>query len=107
MKGVLGIILVAWMAVAEALRDAGIAVLVVAAASVLVIAVKPEQVAGVLAELRDQLTDQLIEAANATREVFFTRTVLNGRSVLRFSIGGHTTEQRHVLSAWGMLQKLA
>ena len=55
----------------------------------------------------DQLTDQLIEAANATREVFFTRTVLNHRSVLRFSIGGRTTEDRHVLSAWGMLQKLA
>jgi hypothetical protein len=52
-------------------------------------------------------TDQLIEAANATREVFFTRTVLNGRSVLRFSIGGRTTERHHVLSAWGMLQKLA
>jgi len=55
----------------------------------------------------DRLTDQLIEAANATREVFFTRTVLNGRSVLRFSIGGRTTERRHVLSAWGMLQRLA
>jgi hypothetical protein len=39
--------------------------------------------------------------------VFFTRTVLNGRSVLRFSIGGRTTERHHVLSAWGMLQKLA
>jgi aromatic-L-amino-acid decarboxylase len=55
----------------------------------------------------DQLTDTLIEAANTTREVFFTRTVLNGRSVLRFSIGGRTTERRHVLSAWGLLQKLA
>ena len=36
----------------------------------------------------DAATDDLIERANATGEVLFTRTVLDGRSVLRFSIGG-------------------
>jgi aromatic-L-amino-acid decarboxylase len=55
----------------------------------------------------DRLTDQLIEAANATREVFFTRTVLNGRSVLRFSIGGRTTERHHVMAAWELLKNLS
>jgi aromatic-L-amino-acid decarboxylase len=52
-------------------------------------------------------TDRLIEAANATGQVLFTRTVLDGRSVLRFSIGSATTEARHVQSAWSLLQSLA
>ena len=36
-------------------------------------------------------TDALIERANATGEALFTRTVLDGRVVLRFSIGGAGT----------------
>jgi aromatic-L-amino-acid decarboxylase len=55
----------------------------------------------------DEATDRLIEAANATRDVLFTRTVLDGRSVLRFSIGGRLTEWRHVCAAWELLQRLA
>lgn len=55
----------------------------------------------------DALTDRLIEAANATRSVLFTRTVLDGRSVLRFSIGGRTTTRNHVMLAWELLQTLA
>jgi len=55
----------------------------------------------------DARTDALIEAANATGQVLFTRTVLDGRSVLRFSIGSRTTEWRHVEAAWGLLQKSA
>jgi aromatic-L-amino-acid decarboxylase len=51
----------------------------------------------------DEATDALVDAANATREVMFTRTVLDGRSALRFSIGGRTTEERHVRAAWEML----
>ena len=55
----------------------------------------------------DALTDQLIESANATRNVLFTRTVLDGRSVLRFSIGSRTTTRDHVMRAWELLQSLA
>lgn len=55
----------------------------------------------------DALTDQLIESANATRSVLFTRTVLDGRSVLRFSIGSRTTTRDHVMEAWELLQSLA
>ncbi|MFM8857654.1 MAG: pyridoxal-dependent decarboxylase [Actinomycetota bacterium] len=55
----------------------------------------------------DDLTDQLIERANETREVLFTRTVLDGRSVLRFSVGSRTTTREHVMRAWGLLQRLA
>ena len=52
-------------------------------------------------------TDRLIERANATGAVLFTRTVLDGRSALRFSIGTRTTEWRHVAAAWQLLQSLA
>ena len=55
----------------------------------------------------DTLTDTLIESANATRRVMFTRTVLDGRSVLRFSIGSRTTTWEHVESAWGLLRDRA
>jgi aromatic-L-amino-acid decarboxylase len=55
----------------------------------------------------DAATDALIEAANATGDVLFTRTVLDGRSALRFSIGGPRTELRHVEAAWRTLQSLA
>ncbi len=55
----------------------------------------------------DEATDQLIERANATGSVLFTRTVLDGRSTLRFSIGTRTTEWPHVAAAWQLLQSLA
>lgn len=54
----------------------------------------------------DRRTDALVEAANATGRVLFTRTVLDGRSVLRFSIGGRTTEERHVREARRLLGEL-
>jgi hypothetical protein len=39
--------------------------------------------------------------------VWFTRTVLDGRPVLRFSIGSRVTQRRHVADAWRLLQDLA
>jgi aromatic-L-amino-acid decarboxylase len=48
-------------------------------------------------------TDALIEAANASGEALFTRTVLDGRSVLRVSIGARSTERHHVEAAWRLL----
>lgn len=55
----------------------------------------------------DGQTDRLIERVNATGQVLFTRTVLDGRSVLRFSIGSRTTTREHVIRAWGLLQDQA
>ncbi len=55
----------------------------------------------------DAATERLIGAANATRRAWFTRTVLDGHPVLRFSIGSQATEARHVADAWAMLQRLA
>ncbi len=48
----------------------------------------------------------MIEDANATRRVLFTRTVLDDRPVLRFSVGGAQTQRRHVRAAWELLQSL-
>ena len=55
----------------------------------------------------DRATDELIEAVNATGEALFTRTVLDGRSVLRISIGARSTELHHVEAAWRLLQHTA
>jgi aromatic-L-amino-acid decarboxylase len=55
----------------------------------------------------DAATDRLIEAANASGQALFTRTTLDGASVLRISIGGRATERRHVAAMWELLQQLA
>ena len=55
----------------------------------------------------DTATDRLIEQANATGRVLFTRTVLDRRSVLRFSIGSKATREHHVRAAWQLLGELA
>jgi aromatic-L-amino-acid decarboxylase len=55
----------------------------------------------------DGATDALIEAANATGSVLFTRTVLDGKVALRFSIGARATEWEHVEAGWRLLQRLA
>jgi len=52
-------------------------------------------------------TDELVNAANATGEALFTRTVLDGRSSLRVCIGARTTERGHVEAAWDLLRRLA
>ncbi len=58
------------------------------------------------AEAANASTDALVDAANATGEALFTRTVLDGRSVLRISVGARSTERRHVESAWRLLREL-
>jgi aromatic-L-amino-acid decarboxylase len=55
----------------------------------------------------DEATAALIDKANASGEALFTRTVLDGRVVLRISVGGRLTERRHVQAAWRLLQSLA
>jgi aromatic-L-amino-acid decarboxylase len=54
----------------------------------------------------DAVTDALIVAANDSGHALFTRTVLDGRVALRFSIGGRLTERRHVAAGWALLQDL-
>jgi aromatic-L-amino-acid decarboxylase len=55
----------------------------------------------------NEATDALIERANATGSALFTRTVLDGRVACRVSVGGRTTERRHVEEAWALLRELA
>jgi len=55
----------------------------------------------------DAATDRLIETANSTGDALFTRTVLDGRSVLRVSVGARETQRHHVESAWKLLADLA
>jgi aromatic-L-amino-acid decarboxylase len=55
----------------------------------------------------NEATDRLVERANSTGQALFTRTVLDGASALRISVGGARTESRHVDSAWALLQSLA
>lgn len=49
-------------------------------------------------------TEKLIERVNATRSVWFTRTVLDDRTVLRFSIGSRSTTRAHVAAAWDLIR---
>jgi aromatic-L-amino-acid decarboxylase len=55
----------------------------------------------------DAATDRLVEQANATGRALFTRSVLDGRSVLRFCVGGRTTRHEHVEAGWELLSSLA
>jgi len=55
----------------------------------------------------DEATDRLIERANDSGRALFTRTVLDGRVALRFSIGGRTTAEPHVRAGWELLRELA
>ncbi len=48
----------------------------------------------------DEATDALVERINGDRRHHVTRTVLDGRSVMRVSIGARTTERHHVESLW-------
>jgi aromatic-L-amino-acid decarboxylase len=51
----------------------------------------------------DAATDELIERINSAGEFHVTRTVLDGRSVLRVSIGARTTERANVEALWSAL----
>jgi aromatic-L-amino-acid/L-tryptophan decarboxylase len=48
----------------------------------------------------DGPTDALIEAINTSGRAHVTRTVLDGRSVMRVSIGTRATEREHVEALW-------
>ncbi|MCB1150214.1 aspartate aminotransferase family protein [bacterium] len=53
----------------------------------------------------DAATERILEAVNASGELFLTHTRLNGRYVIRMSIGQTHTQERHVRAAWEALQK--
>ena len=55
----------------------------------------------------DEATTRLIEAVNATGEVAWTGSELDGRPMIRVSIGQRATEQRHVDALWALIDQLA
>ena len=54
----------------------------------------------------ETLNQRLLDAMNATGEVFLSHTKLNGRFTLRLAIGNLRTEQRHVARAWELATSL-
>jgi aromatic-L-amino-acid decarboxylase len=48
----------------------------------------------------EALNQRLLDAMNATGEVFLSHTKLNGRFTLRLAVGNLRTEERHVARAW-------
>ncbi|XP_058101404.1 tyrosine decarboxylase 2 isoform X2 [Magnolia sinica] len=54
-----------------------------------------------------KLNSSLLEAVNSSGKIFISHTVLSGKFVLRFAVGAPLTEERHVSSAWEVLQKHA
>ena len=51
----------------------------------------------------DALNQRLLDAVNATGEVFLSHTKLHGAYALRLAIGHIRTEERHVRRAWDIL----
>jgi aromatic-L-amino-acid decarboxylase len=51
----------------------------------------------------NELNERLMEAVNATGEVFLSHTKLNGRYIIRLAIGNIRTEESHVKRAWELL----
>ena len=55
----------------------------------------------------DRLNAQVLEAVNASGEVFLSHTRIDGRFALRLAIGHVRTAERHVTRAWTLLQDAA
>ena len=55
----------------------------------------------------DRLNDEVVEAVNATGEVFLSPTKLRGRTALRLAVGNIRTEERHVARAFELLRDAA
>ena len=53
----------------------------------------------------DALNERLLEAVNATGEVFLSHTRLRGRFAIRLAVGHVRTEERHVRRAWELFNE--
>ena len=56
-----------------------------------------------LKDANDEQHARLLDAVNASGEVFLSHTKLDGRFVIRLAIGHLRTEERHVRRAWELL----
>lgn len=55
----------------------------------------------------NRMNADLMHRLNATGKLFLTHTKLNGRFTLRLVVAQTNVEERHVLAAWEMIQKMA
>lgn len=55
----------------------------------------------------DDVNEALLNRLNETGKLYLTHTKLDGRFVLRMSIGQTETEERHVRGAWELIRELA
>ncbi|KAE7997899.1 hypothetical protein FH972_002492 [Carpinus fangiana] len=55
----------------------------------------------------NKLNHDLLDAVNSTGKIFISHTVLSGKYILRFAVGAPLTEERHITSAWKVLQEEA
>ena len=55
----------------------------------------------------DEVNQAILDRVNGSGELFMTHTRMDGRLVLRMSIGGVWTERRHVEAAWGAIRAAA
>jgi aromatic-L-amino-acid decarboxylase len=58
-------------------------------------------------EASDEQHQRVLDAINASGEVFLSHTKLDGRYVLRLAIGNLKTTERHVARAWELLNSAA
>jgi aromatic-L-amino-acid decarboxylase len=55
----------------------------------------------------DEINQRILDTVNGSGRLFLTHTRLDGRLVLRMSIGAERTERRHVERAWAEIQDAA
>ena len=55
----------------------------------------------------NELNREFLERLNQSGKLLLTQTSLRGKYVLRMSIAGRLTEEKHVCEAWELIQKTA
>lgn len=58
---------------------------------------------GVVGPTLDAMNHKILDRVNASGEAFLTHTVLDGRTVIRVSIGNIKTTEEHVARVWALL----
>jgi tyrosine decarboxylase len=53
----------------------------------------------------NQLNQELLKSINASGHVYLTHAVVAGLYIIRFAVGATLTEDRHVFTAWKVVQE--